>query len=549
MASQYYNGLHGLRNAGFPAEYTLEQMDEYIKCMDDPVYFINNFCKIVSLDRGEIPFSLYDYQVKFVRAMHENRKVISMQPRQQGKTQTVAAYILWYSLFSTNETGDKKPVTVAILANKGAASREILARYKFMYQNLPYWMQSGVITWNKGDIELENKSIVFTGATSADGIRGRSVNLLYVDEVAIVQNTVADAFFTSTYPTISSGETTKIILTSTPLGYNHFWKFWQEAIEGRNGFVPIQIHYHEHPGRGEKWASEQRAILGELKFNQEVMCNFLGSSLTLISPDVIGRMAGIQKIYSKDGLDIYEPSLKKDYLDFDNKKVDKDHVYVIVVDTSKGLGGDYSAFIVFDVSTVPYKMVAKYRNNTIVPMLFPSIIYKIARDYNDAYVLFELNSSEQVPHIMYYELEYENIFFISQGKRGQEISAGFGGGGSTRLGVNTDKKVKRIGCANAKSLVEEGKILITDIDTIAELSTFIQVKDSYAADDGYHDDLAMCLVLFGWMTTQPYFKDLINVDLRMLMYKSRMDAIDAETLPIGHFWTGSEEQKEEMFNF
>ena len=547
MASIYYNGLIGLKNAGVPTEYTEEQMSEYIKCVQDPIYFINNYCMIVSLDKGIVPFKLYDYQVKFVRAMHDNRKVISMQPRQQGKTQTVAAYILWCTLFSRNDVGEPKPVSVAILANKGAASREILDRYRFMYHGLPMWMQSGVLTWNKGDIALENKSKVFTGATSADGIRGKSVNILYVDEVAIVPNTVAEAFFTSTYPTISSGESTKIILTSTPLGYNHFWKFWNEAVNGTNGFTPVQIHYHEHPGRGEKWAAEQKAMLGELKFNQEVMCNFLGSSSTLIDPDTIGRMSAKPKIYSKDGLDLYQPPIKRDPAAAD--KNNTDHSYVIVVDTSKGLGGDYSAFVIIDVTTVPYQLVGKYRNNKIMPMLYPSIIHKTATEYNNAYVLFELNASEQVPHIMYYEMEYENIFFVNRAKNGQVISGGFGGASQTQLGVITDKKTKRIGCSNIKAIIEEKKLDIFDVDTISELSTFIQVKDSYAADDGYHDDIAMCLVLFGWLSTQPYFKDLINVDMRTLMYKNRMDAIDAEVLPLGQFWTGREEETAEVFNF
>lgn len=549
----YYNNIPNLKNVGVKIEWTEDTFQEYLKCREDPIYFINTYCKIVSLDAGIVPFKLFDYQTRFIKAMHENRRVISMQPRQQGKTQTVAAYILWYTLFSTavDEDGAQtaKPVSVAILANKGAASREILARYKFMYQGLPMWLQSGVITWNKGDVELENGSVCFTAATSADGIRGKSVNLLYVDEVAIVPNTVAEEFFTSTYPTISSGKTTKIVLTSTPLGYNHFWKFWNEAVNGINGFVPIHIKYYEHPGRDEKWAAAQKEMLGPLKFNQEVECNFLGSSATLIDAGIIGQLFGKPYIYSKDGLDIQETVIKKDSMLEDGTVVPKDHSYVIVVDTSKGVGGDYSAFVIIDVTLPPYKVVGKYRNNKISPLLYPSIIHKMAMEYNEAFVLFELNASEQVPHILYYEMEYENILFVTRNtKNGQVISGGFGGG-SQQLGVMTDKKTKRIGCSNIKSIIEEKKLEIFDVDIIAELSTFIVVKDSYAADDGYHDDLAMCLVIFGWLSTQPYFKDMIDVDLRKIMYNSRMESIDAETLPIGNFWMGREEETKELLNF
>lgn len=522
MTAKSYLGNSLLKASGVPLNFTKEEIEEYLRCADDPIYFIENYCKIVTLDHGLQPFKLYDCQKNKVKVIHENRKVILMEGRQQGKTTTSAAYILWYTLFQGSKT-------VAILANKATAAREVLYRYQIMYENLPTWLQQGVTTWNKGDIALENGSIVFTAATSASGIRGKSVNLLYVDEAAIIPNNVAEQFFTSVYPTISAGETTKILLSSTPLGYNHFWKFWNDAENDRNGFVNLFIPYWDIPGRDDAWASEQRRLLGELKFNQEVLCNFLGSSLTLIASDSIARMSASPIMYQKDGLDIYE-------------KVEKDHAYCIVADTAKGVGGDYSAFVILDITQMPYKMVGKYRNNQISPLLYPSVIYRVGKEYNEAYVLIEINSSEQVAEILYAEYEYENIISVSRTTQGQVVNGGFGNG-KTQLGVITDKKVKRIGCSNFKSMVEEKKLIINDADTISEISTFIEKRNSYSADEGYHDDLVMPLVLFSWLTTNSYFKDLTNINIRKELYEARIKMIEEEVTPFGFINNGNEENQ------
>jgi len=519
--AQIYNSNSNLKAAGVTVDFTPENIQEYIKCAADPIYFIENYCYIVTLDFGLKLFKLYDCQKKKVEIIHSNRRVILMEGRQQGKTTTSAAYILWYTLFQANKT-------VAILANKATAAREVLDRYQTMYELLPRWMQQGVTGWNKGDIELENGSKVFTAATTASGIRGKSVNMLYVDEAAIIPNNVAEQFFTSVYPTISAGQTTKILMSSTPLGYNHFWKYWTDAEKGRNGFVPLFIPYWEIPGRDEAWAAEQKAQLGELKYTQEVLCNFLGSSLTLIKADVIARMSPDNIIHSKDGLDIYE-------------KPSAGHTYCMVCDVAKGVGGDYSSFQIIDITETPYRVVGKYRDNQISPILYPSVIYKVGKEYNHAYVLLEINISEQVAHILYSEMEYENILFVTRHTMGQTVSGGFGGG-KTQLGVVTDKKIKRIGCHNFKALVEENKLIINDADTISEISTFIEKKGSYEADEGYHDDLVMPLVLFSWLTTNSYFKDLNNVNLREIMYKKQMQAIEEELTPFGFYDDGSPER-------
>jgi hypothetical protein len=517
-----YNGNPNLKQIGTVIQYTQEDIQEIIKCSQDPIYFIETYCKIVSLDRGLIPFKLYDCQKKKVETILGNRKVILMEGRQQGKTITSAACILWYTLFQANKT-------VAILANKSSAAREVLYRYELMYEMLPIWMQQGVKVFNKGDIELENGSRVFTAATSSSGIRGKSVNWLYIDEAAIIPNNVAEEFFTSVYPTISAGETTKILLTSTPLGYNHFWKFWNEAKEGRNGFVPLFIPYSEIPGRTEKWAAEQRAILGELKFNQEVLCAFLGSSNTLVNPDTIGRMSFKTPVYSKDGLDVYEEPAE-------------DRVYMMSVDTSRGVEGDYCAFSTIDITSYPHRVVAKYRSNKISPLLFPNIIQKVARDYNKAYVLVEINDNgQQVADSLYMDLEYENVFFVgSNSKTGQYLSGGFSPGAS--LGVRTTKQVKRLGCTTFKSLVEGNKLLIFDSDTIGEISTFIEVRGTFKADEGYNDDLVMTLVLYAWATNEPFFKDLTDTNLRKILYEEQFKQIEEGLTPFGMIEDGTPEE-------
>jgi len=506
-----YHGNPNLKNIGHQHSFTQHQLEEYVKCKKDPIYFIENYCHIVTLDQGLQLFKLYECQKKKVDIILNNRKVILMEGRQQGKTVTAAACILHYTIFNADKT-------VAIMGNKTASAREVLARYQTMYENLPIWMQQGVKTWNKGDIELENNCRIFTAATTTSGIRGKSVNWLYIDEAAIIPNNVADEFFASVYPTISAGETTKILLTSTPLGYNHFWKFWNEAERGDNGFLHHFIPYTEIPGRDQKWADEQLKLLGELKFNQEVLCTFLGSSNTLINSRTIATLSSKEPIfYNDDGLKIYE-------------EPKEGHYYCITVDTARGIGGDYSACVVLDITDMPYTIAATYRNNKIAPLLYPEIISKLGKDFNNAYILCENNDiGGQVIEILHEEIEYENLFSTVTEKARQYVTPGFGR--SSRLGVNTSKQVKRQGCFNFKSLMEERKLLVFDAEVIHEISTFIERGQTYQADEGYNDDLVMCLVLFGWLSTMPFFKDLVNVNTREQLYNKEIKSITKDLTP------------------
>ena len=505
-----YHGNPNLKPLAYQHDFSKEEIAEYIKCREDPVYFIENYVKIITLDKGLQPFKLYPCQKEKVKCIMDNRRVVLMEGRQQGKTVTSAACILHYTIFQEDKT-------VAIMANKSSAAREVLNRYQIMYENLPIWMQQGVKTWNKGDVELENNSKVLTAATTAAAIRGKSVNWLYIDEAAIIPNNIADEFFTSVYPTISAGETTKILLTSTPLGYNHFWKFWNESVKGVNGFANMFIPYYEIPGRDEKWLEEQKQLLGQVKFNQEVMCEFLGSTNTLINSNTIGALSTIDPEFQNANLDIYESPKEN-------------HYYAMAVDTARGIGGDYSAFVVIDITEMPYKVVAKYRDNEIAPMLFPDVIGKVGRDYNDAFVLIEVNDiGQQVVEILHQEIEYENILSTVTEKNRQFVSPGFGK--STKLGVNTSKQVKRQGCFTFKSLLEEQKLLVFDEHIIHEISTFIEKGNTYQADEGYHDDLVMCMVLFGWLSSQQFFKDMTDINTREGLYKQQSANIEHNLTP------------------
>lgn len=517
---QNYNGNSNLKSSGVKIKFTVHQAMEYMKCQDDYVYFIKNYCKVVSLDKGLIPFNLFSFQEEFLQSIDNNRFVIGMLARQMGKTQTVAAYILWYVIFNDNKN-------CAILAHKAKGSREVLSRVKDMFEMLPAWIQQGVKTWNKGDIELENGSKVFCDSTSSTGIRGKSVNFLYMDEAAMIPNNIAEEFFASTYPTISSGNTTKVVITSTPLGYNHFWKMWNEAINKTSEFVNFYAPWTVHPNRDEKWAREQRNNLGELRYQQEVECSFLGSSLTLLSSSKLASLVVSAPVKNTDNMKVYEYPKQNGS-------------YVLICDPSEGIGIDYSTFTVIDITSVPYRVVAVYRDNKISPQILPNIIHKVATYYNSAHILCEINRGELVASILHNELEYDNILFTVKGKTGQEVSAGFGGA-KPRLGVITDKRVKRLGCSTLKELVENDKLLFCDADIVSELSTFIEKRGSFAADEGYHDDLVMTLVLFSWATTCSYFKELNDNSKRESLFKDMINRAEEELTPFGFIVDGTED--------
>ena len=520
---QTYLGNPNLKKANVAQEWTEEEVKEYAKCMNDPLYFIQTYIKIISLDLGLIPFKLYDFQKEMVGTFHNNRFTICKLPRQSGKSTTIIAYLLHYVLFNPT-------VNVAILANKAATARDLLGRLQLAYENLPKWLQQGVMTWNKGSLELENGSKILASSTSASAVRGGSYNIIFLDEFAYVPANVAEQFFSSVYPTISSGTTTKVMIVSTPHGMNMFYKLWTDAENERNSYIPIEVHWSEIPGRDEKWKEETIKNTSASQFNTEFECEFLGSIDTLITPQKLRTMTYINPIQSNAGLDLYV-------------KPQEGHTYVLTADVSRGTSNDYSAFLVFDVSEMPYRIVAKYRDNEIKPLLFPSKIYDIARAYNQAFVLVEVNDiGEQVATTLQYDLEYDNLIMASmRGRAGQILGGGFSGG-RAQLGVRTTKAVKRIGCSNLKQLIEDNKLIIEDLDIISELSTYIVKGQSFEADEGCTDDLVACLFLFAWTCDQTYFKELTDMDVRQTMMREQQDALEQDMAPFGFVVTGLEDE-------
>ena len=520
-SNESYLGNPLLKGTNVPQDFTEEQIKEYVKCAEDPLYFIENYIKIVNVDQGLIPFNLYEFQRTIVNTIHDNRFTIAKLPRQSGKTTTVVAYFLHFVLFNED-------VNIAILANKGSLAREILGRLQLAYENLPSFLQQGIKIWNRGDIQLENGSKIVASSTSSSAIRGGSFNMILLDEFAFVPRNIADEFFSSVYPTISSGETTKIVIVSTPYGMNHFYKLWCDAQEKKNLYKPIEVHWSEVPGRNERWKEETIRNTSKEQFAQEFECDFVGSINTLISAIKLRTMPFKTPIESHLNLDAYE-------------KPKEDHSYLISVDVSHGEDLDYSAFSVIDASQLPYRQVAKYRSRSIAPMMYPSIIYDVAQKYNNAYVFVEINDiGQQVASILYEDLEYENILMIaSRGRAGQVLSGGFGSE-KTQLGITMSKKVKQIGCINLKNMIEGDRLIIEDFDTISELTSFISKGYSYQADAGYNDDLVMTLVLFAWLTTQPYFRELTDIDLRRKILEEKSELEMSNMLPFGIIDNGIE---------
>jgi hypothetical protein len=521
VTDSVYLGNPNLKKANTPIEFSPDQVQEFIRCKGDPVYFARNYIKIVSLDEGLVPFSMYDFQEEMVRCFHKNRFNIAKLPRQTGKSTTVVSYLLHYIIFNDN-------VNIGILANKASTSRELLSRLQLAYENLPRWMQHGILAWNKGNVELENGSKILAASTSSSAVRGMSFNIIFLDEFAFVPNHIAEQFFSSVYPTISSGKSTKVIIISTPNGMNMFYKLWHDAERGKNEYTTTEVHWSQVPGRDAAWKEQTIANTSQRQFTQEFECEFLGSVDTLIAASKLRTMVYEDPLERKNGLDVYQLPIPE-------------HEYVMTVDVSRGVSNDYSAFVVVDITTIPYKVVAKYKNNTIKPLLFPNIIHPVAMSYNHAFVLCEVNDiGGQVADIMQFDLEYDNLLMCAmRGRAGQIVGQGFSH--KSQLGIKMTSTVKKTGCSNLKALIEDDKLLISDYEIIAEMTTFIQKKQSFEAEEGCNDDLAMCLVIFAWLSVQEYFRELTSDDVRKRIFEDQRESIEEDMAPFGFILDGSEE--------
>lgn len=496
-----YNGNSKLKKAGVETQFSEWELDELEKCQNDVHYFIANYCMIISLDDGLVPFRMFGYQKKMVDIVLANRFSIFKWPRQMGKTTVVAAILLWYAIFN-------EEYRIAILANKGDQSREILARLQLMYEELPWFMQVGVSVWNKGNIKLGNRSEVFTAATGGSSIRGKSVNLMYLDEFAFVENDVD--FYTSTYPVVTSGTKTKVIITSTPNGMNLFYKIWTDSTNGKNNYVNNEAFWHDHPKRDQAWKEEQLRNMSERQFEQEFLCKFQGSSDTLLSPAKLEQLTyqdHIRELGGNRDFKIYEDPIK-------------DASYVVTVDVAEGIGKDYSVISVFDTTEAPFRQVAMLRSNIIAPLILADLANRIGHLYNQAVLIVECNSiGNTVVTALWEDYEYENLLMT----KNKEAESKVGEGGKSQPGVRTTKKTKLIGCSQLKMLIESDQLIIQDFDTVAELNSFIKKGTSWEAEQGKTDDIVMTLVIFAWFASQPYFAEMVDQNIRNLVRANLMN--------------------------
>lgn len=508
-----YLGNANIKRDGVQHSFTQEEVQEYIKCSGDPVYFCKKYLKVISLDHGLVPFTLYPYQEKMFEHFNKNRFSIVLACRQSGKSISSVGYLIWYACFHSEKT-------IAILANKGATAREMLARVTLMLENLPFFLQPGCKTLNKGSIVFSNNSRIIASATSGSSIRGMSVNLLFLDEFAFVER--ANEFYTSTYPVISAGKDTKVIITSTANGIgNTFHKIWEGAVQKVNEFKPFTVNWYDVPGRDEEWKRQTIANTSQLQFDQEFGNTFFGTGDTLINAETLlsFRAKPPKNVLEGGDLLVYDEPVKG-------------HEYIMTVDVCKGRGQDYSTFSVIDISTRPFKQVAVYRNNTISPLLFPNIIYKYATLYNDSYVVVESNDQGTlVCQGLYQDLEYENVHMESAVR-------------SDRIGIEMNRKVKRLGCSAIKDILENQKLDIIDENTILEISTFVHKGQSYEASDGNHDDLMMNLVMFGYFVTTQFFSDMTDINLKEMMFKRKMKEIEDDVPPVGFIDDGLDYERE-----
>jgi hypothetical protein len=476
-------------------EFTQLQMLEWIKCSLNATYFTRKYIKIISLDDGLIKFDMYPYQEDMISLFQNNRYSIVGTGRQQGKTTTAAAYILWFATFHSSKQ-------VAVLANKSDQAQEIVERIQMSYEYLPVFLKQGVTTYNKRSMTFTNHSKIFSGASTKSSIRGKSISLVYWDEAAHTDNDIE--FYESVFPTISSGKDSKVIMTSTPNGARGlFYKIWTEYET--NGYTRLKVTWDMITSRDEEWKREMIAATSYEQFLQEHCVVFRGSQKSLLNAATLEKLVHREPDEIKNDVKIYHD-------------VEDNHIYATIVDVSRGLGQDFSAFIVFDVTEMPYRVVATYRNNKISPVLYPSVIFSTATHYNNAMVLVEINDiGEQVASILYNEYEYEELLMTKSDKSRQIIWYG----NDCKLGVRTTTAVKSVGCSNIKTLIENEKIELNDKTVIDEFGTFVPKGKSYEADSGANDDFAMCCVLFAWATTQQYFKDMTDINTRVELLKDK----------------------------
>jgi Terminase large subunit, T4likevirus-type, N-terminal/Terminase RNaseH-like domain len=477
-----------VRSKGLAVSLTNHQVQEYVKCCDPDTgyeYFMRNYFYIQHPTRGQLLYDPYDFQLKLIDNYHNHRFSVSMMPRQTGKTTSAAGYLLWYAMFHPDKT-------ILIAAHQYSGAQEIMDRIRYAYEMCPLWLKAGVETYNKGNIDFENKSRIVARATTEKTGRGMSLSLLYLDEFAFVRPSIAKEFWTAISPTLSTGG--KCIITSTPNSdEDQFANIWKQANKkvdafgnttdvGVNGFSPFRAEWWEHPDRDEKWKEEEIGKIGEERFRREHGLEFIIDEETLIDSIVLSNLESVEPVYKTGQVRWF-------------KKPTRDHIYVVALDPSLGTGGDPAAIQVFEADTA--EQVAEWRHNrTAIPeqiKLLAEICNKIADDTGKSdrlYYSLENNTIGEAALISLAEFGEDSIkgSMISEPKK-------IGGTRRYRRGFNTTNKTKLEASSKLKNLLESKKMKIHSQMLISELKTFVASGGSYAAKIGETDDLVMATLL------------------------------------------------------
>lgn len=480
---------------------TQDHIDEYTYCAYHPIYTIRNYFKIINIDHGLVNFKLYDFQEQLVKNFFFNNRLLAMFSRQSGKTSTIAACLLFYSSFN-------KDKNIGIIANKKSTANEVLERIKLMYIHLPNWLKPGIVKWNEGTIEFDNGCKIITSATTATSIRGKSLAVLYIDEISHIGKKMWDAFYKSTFPVISSSKLAKIAITTTPNGKDHFYYMWQDAIKGNSSFVTQKVRWYEIPGRDEEWKKKALAELGNNleSFGQEYLVEFLSASIEYIS---LERLEQYEQMISPPKA--IDSNLK---LNIFEQPQDK-HSYIMTVDVSEGKGLDHQALAIVDCSEMPLKIVATLKNNKIDTIQYASIIYQLALKYNEAHIIIENNFSD-VAKDLWFNYEYTNI--INMNLRKQENRQGK----YFEIGLRTTPKTRRIGEEYFKHLVENDKIILNDIRIIKELNNleFNEARKRFEPrDTQINDDLWAALKGFSYIAKTMFFEAMLKNGSALQLFK------------------------------
>ncbi|QNH71374.1 terminase large subunit [Rhizobium phage P9VFCI] len=508
-ARNYYKNNKLIKRSGTPVQFTPAMQEELKRCALDILYFAEKYFFVRTLDYGKIKIPLRDYQKFWLRVSEEEdiRQRIWLACRQSGKSSTLTIEILHKVLFNDD-------YQIAILANKGGTAREIFSRVRLAYEMLPFWLQVGVVEWNKGSMELENGSKVFAASTSSDSIRGFTLNEIILDEMCFVKND--EEFMTSTYPVIASGKKSRITMISTPNGpRGEFHKNWQRAVKGKNSYYSFKVPWHFVPGRDAEWKQNTIENTSYTQFRQEQDVEFVGHGDGFLNAETLEMLA--REI--REPLRLNDPELSEQGFEI-FELPQEGHAYIACVDNAEGKEQDESTISIIDITEKPFKLVGTFADNRISPLLFPHKIKKMAEIYNNAMTIVENNTIGLTVAVgLYLDLEYENVY-LSNNKD------------ETGIGVRTTRPLKQLGCANLRSLLEKGAMKVPSQKVLHQLQNFVPKNGTYNAAPGHKDDLVANLWMFGWYTSQGQFEEFLKNKLVQELYSKEIEETEAMSISV-----------------